>query len=506
MSDEFKVEPIVLDTESKEAPKTGSDLWENRRVVYNQINEQIKEEGAPLISIYVQGYNRLEKTKYCVECVLKYTSDQDFELILVDNGSEDGTYEYFQSVPWKKKTIIRVTKNIGSAFPWNMIKRVYRGKYLVGLPNDVYVTKNWLSNLLSCMESDPTIGFVMPVSSNISNLQQVNLPFETMEEMQEAAAKYNRPDPSKWEERMRLITVMSIFKREILDLVGSNDYGFAHNFSEDDYAARIRHAGYRLILCKDTYVCHDHRFREDMEPLHEDCMIGRRNFYSKYNLDGWGDILNFETYLINLLNPSDFLDKEINALTVDVKCGTPVLEIRNRFRAAKTGHNLTSFVFTTQAKYYDSLIRQAEYVECDRIDYIQEYYGNGTMDLILLGEPLNHYNQPEILIQKLLLMLKEGGVLLLKVRNTNTYENFLQILQLAQPADEERFAAFTRQDLINSLNQGNVSKLHTAAEWYEVGDEMTNLIEGIAKNMNPGSYKEISDQLMTKEYHCRITK
>lgn len=502
MSDEFRVEPIILDTSSKETPKTGSDLWENRRVIY----EQIEEEGAPLISIYVQGYNRLDKTRYCVGCVLKYTSDLDFELILVDNGSEDGTYEYFQSVPWKKKTIIRVTKNIGTAYPMSLIKRVYRGKYLVGLPNDVYVTKNWLSNLLRCMESDPTIGFVMPVSSNVSNLQQISLSFETMEEMQEVAAIYNRSDPSKWEERMRLITLVNIFKREILDLVGTGDCGFAHNFSEDDYAARIRHAGYRLILCKDTWVCHDHSFQSDIENRRDDCNIGWKNYYSKYKLDGWLDICNFEHNLISLLNPAEFSNTELNALAVDVKCGTPVLEIRNRFRAAKTGHNLTSFAFTTQAKYYDSLIRQVESVECDRIDYIQEYYEDGTMDLILLGEPLNHYNQPELLIRKLLAILKEGGVLLLKVRNTYTYENLLQILKLAQPADGERFVAFTRQDLINSLNKGNVSKLHTAAEWYEVSHEVTDLIEGIAKNMNPGSCREISDQLMTKEYHCRIIK
>ena len=163
--DEYYVEPITLNTDDLIPPSVANSMWENRTNNYFMYDVQ----NVPKCTVVIQGYNRLDKTKYCVECVLNYTQDVDYELILVDNGSDDGTYEYFQSVPFERKKIIRVTKNIGSAFPSKYYRELTLGKYIAFISNDVYVTKNWLSNLLKCYESDPTIGFVMPLSSNVSN-------------------------------------------------------------------------------------------------------------------------------------------------------------------------------------------------------------------------------------------------------------------------------------------------------------------------------------------------
>lgn len=501
MNKQYEVEPIVQDTVYKKEPNAGSDLWKNREMIY----QALEETNQPLASIYIHAYNRLEKTKYCVECILKYTSNIDFELILVDNGSTDGTYEFFQTVPWKKKQIICVTKNIGTTFPWYTIRKIYKGKYLIGVSNDVYVTKNWLTNLLRCLESDSKIGFVAPVSSNVSNFQEVLLPFDTMEEMQERAAEFNCSDPAKWEERLRLISLLCIYKKEVLDLVGIPDCGFSHNFNEDDYAARIRQAGYRLMLCGDTYVCHDHDFR-DGNKLEQDCAIGRQNFLEKHYLDGWDDICNFEKILTDMINPQKFSRKIIQALFIDVRCGTPILEIRNKFKTAKTGHRVLSWAFTTHAKYYDDLLRQAENVVCDRIDFIGEHYREESMDLILLGEPLNYYNRPMVLLQELMLKLKKGGVLLLKRRNLNTYHVLLQNLKLGEVENEELYMTLSEKEFINCLKHSGVSSLNSTSELFNVSDEMTDIIRKIAMTLHPDMCDEIAIQLMTKDDHYCIIK
>ena len=503
MSEQYEVTPIIIDTADKTEPDAGSDLWKNREMIY----ESLEDTSRPLVSIYVQAYNRLEKTRYCVECVLKYTNEIDYELILVDNGSSDGTYEYFQKVPWKNKQIIRVSKNIGMTFPWYTIRQIYRGKYLAGIPNDVYVTKNWLKNLLRCLESDSRIGFVNPVSCNVSNLQEVVLPFGTLDEMQEQAAVFNCSDPSKWEERLRLIALLCIYKREVLDLVGIPDCGFAHSFNEDDYAARLRHVGYRLMLCKDTYVHHDHNYREsDIIKFKQDCAIGKQNFKEKYYLDGWYDFDNFEPILMNMLVPESFTPGVVHALSVDVRCGTPVLDIRNKFKAAKTGHKILSYAFTTQAKYYDSLLRQAENVVCDRIEFIGENYKEESMDLILLGEPLNDYGQPLVLLRKLILILKKGGVLLVKRRNLNSYLMLLQNLKLDGADTGVPYTYLSEKEFVKCLENLDVSDLNSTAELYRMTDEKVNLIKNIAKMLNPNNCDETTLQLMTNNYHCCIVK
>lgn len=182
----------VIDTSMLTSPTEADNLYISRQNAYeNQL------PGTPEITVFVVAYNRLEKTRRCVESILKYTEGIDYELLLVDNGSEDGTLDYFQSVPYLRKRMIRITKNLGSQYALNLAMRLSSGRYFVQVTNDVIVTKNWLSNLLRCVESDPRIGMVTPGSSNISNLQEIPLNFSSYEEMQEKAAAYNQSDPRK---------------------------------------------------------------------------------------------------------------------------------------------------------------------------------------------------------------------------------------------------------------------------------------------------------------------
>lgn len=504
----YEVEPILLDTSQKQAVDKDEGLTVNRKKYY----DIVEDPDAPTVSIAVLAYNRLSKTKYCVECILNYTKGIRYELILIDNGSlGDDIYQYFQSVPWDEKVIIRVNNNVGGSYPWNTVKRIYRGKYLAFIANDVYVTKNWFKNLMACLESDPMIGLVMPVSSNVSNLQQVSLPFTTMEEMQRAAASYNRSDSSCWEERMRLITLVTIYKKEILDLVGIMDSGFYHDFSEDDFAARLRRNGYKMILCKDTYVHHDHDFRrgedKNVAEFQQSLANGRKAFQEKYHgLDAWSDVLNFETGLISQLAPRTFRSHTVRYLCIDVKCGTPVLEIRNRFRENKDHYQTVSYGFTTDAKYYSELQQQTDYIACDRMDFIQEHYLNDSMDLILLGEPLNSYPKPIMLLQKLLHILKNGGILLFKIRNTYDCQSLLESLKIGKADDLSLCTCLPMDELHACLEVLNVNTVNITYEPWSPNEAVVNMVQMTAHQLNPKKEDEIFNQLLTKHYLYYVQK
>ena len=162
-------------------------------------------DAPPLVTVYFQAYNHLEdQTKMAIHSILQYTQDVDHELLLVDNGSTDGTLDFFRSIPHPRKRIFHVKENRGALFGYLAAKGAagnafIRGKYFAPLPSDVLVTKNWLKNLVACMESDPRIGMVVPVASYASYGQQSDLRFSTYGEMQEAAAAHNVSDPKKWE-------------------------------------------------------------------------------------------------------------------------------------------------------------------------------------------------------------------------------------------------------------------------------------------------------------------
>lgn len=100
---------------------------------------------------------------------------------------------------------------------------------------------------------------ICPASTNVSNYQQENLGgFNNSEEMQMKAALFNKSNPAKWEEKIRLIPTAALYRREVFDTVGLYDAGFMHDFGDDDFTFRVRRAGYKLILCRDTFVHHDH--------------------------------------------------------------------------------------------------------------------------------------------------------------------------------------------------------------------------------------------------------
>ena len=501
---------IEINTDKMHAPAVGQGQWENRACVY----DSMRETNAPLVSIVVQAYNQLEKTKYCLECILKYTVDVDYELILVDNGSTDGVLDFFKTVDYQKKIILHFTKNLGASYPFEIIRKVYKGKYLVMIATDTYVTKNWLSNLVRCLESEQMIGMVTPMCSNTSNLQAPSdFNYGSMEEMQEKAAEFNVPDSSKWQERMRLITIASVYRREIFDEVGSFDYGYEHNFLDDDISFRIRRAGYKIILCGDTFVCHDHEYvvnsQREMEKFQQALEEDRKSFREKFHgIDAWDDVNNFESNLLSYIKPARYqMCSQINVLGVDVRCGTPIMEIRNLFRKAKINSDIYLLAFTTQAKYYEDLLTTAEDVYCDRIDFIQDYIANDSVDIILLGEPINNYHKPVSLLQKMFDLLKENGSMFFKLKNMDDFSSFLRMIGLNVSSDGEMSARILPDEIKECMSLFGAKEIKCVSEINQMSENNMNLLKKVSPiDTNSQQFQSMINQFQTGQYLFYVTK
>jgi GT2 family glycosyltransferase len=414
----------VHETDNFPARQPGKNLCETRA----NIVAASRVPGAPLVSILVTAYNRLEKTKLCVESILQHTTGIEYELILFDHGSADGTFEYFKSVEHPRRRIVRVTKNATRLVAELM---AFSGRFMVLAGNDMVMTHNWLSNMLKCAESDSRIGLVVPLTSNVSNFQEVDLGFTSLEQMQEKAAAFNVSDPRKWHDRLRLVTPMYMIRKECFDLVGLGDYGLGQ-FMDDDLAFRARRAGYRCVLCKDTFVHHNHDFRnaEDKDPVafNEGLEKGRKDFMEKhFGIDAWDDASDYEPDMIQMLRqpPSG---REVEVLGVDVKCGTPILEVANRLREFGTLSARLS-AFSQDARYYvDLKTICAGDVRCGRPEDLPWCFDEACFDYIVLGAPLNSYADPGRLLRGLLRLLRGAGQLFVKLRNTFDIYSMMNML------------------------------------------------------------------------------
>ncbi|WP_245954808.1 glycosyltransferase family 2 protein [Paenibacillus flagellatus] len=209
----------------------------------------------PGTSIVIPTYNQKDYLRQCVESIFAHTPEP-FELIVVDNGSEDGTADYLRSMGGKLRYRLNES-NLGFAGAINQGLMMARGDTLVLLNNDTVVTANWLANLLACVRGNDRAGLVGPVTNYISGEQLIPTSYDTMEQMHEFARTHNVSNPAAWQQTGRLTGFCVMMRRDVFQRLGYWDEGFeVGNFEDDDYGLRTRLLGLDLIIAKDTFIHH----------------------------------------------------------------------------------------------------------------------------------------------------------------------------------------------------------------------------------------------------------
>ena len=223
----------------------------------------------PEVSVVMPVFNGLMYTVGAIDSLIRYTS-RPFELIVVDNGSTDGTWEYLKTVRTGGKfvalRVIRNLRNLGFPKACNQGMRQARGKYIVILNNDVVLTEGWIEGLIRPMEEDPAVGLVGPMTNFVSGEQLVeNVTYRSEEEMQRFAFEYARRHRGERKEVSRLVAFCLLIRQEVLEKVGLFDETFGiGNFEDDDLCLRARLAGYKAVIARDVFV-HHHGSRTFME-------------------------------------------------------------------------------------------------------------------------------------------------------------------------------------------------------------------------------------------------
>lgn len=207
-------------------------------------------------SIIILTCNKLEYTKQCIESIRKHTDKKEYELIIVDNKSTDGTVEWLKT----QSDVKCIFNSENQGFPKGCNQGIRNSKKendILLLNNDVIVTKNWLTNLKRCLYSNENIGAVGPLTNSAAYYQSIEVPYKNLKELEAFASDFNISNPLEWEERQKLIGFCMLIKRDILDEIGYLDERFTPgNYEDDDYCIRIINGGFKILLCKDTFIHH----------------------------------------------------------------------------------------------------------------------------------------------------------------------------------------------------------------------------------------------------------
>lgn len=115
----------------------------------------------PDVSIIIPVFNKLALTQACLESIAREGAAVSFEIVVVDNGSTDGTREWLAAEDAAGRLrAVPSLENLGFARGCNLGAAHARGRTLLFLNNDMEVTPGWLEPLVSTLDGDPDVGVV----------------------------------------------------------------------------------------------------------------------------------------------------------------------------------------------------------------------------------------------------------------------------------------------------------------------------------------------------------
>ena len=201
-------------------------------------------------TIVLVVYNQLALTRACLESLA--LSPEPFDLCVIDNGSTDGTEEFFRRYPYPHPLCYRRNDdNIGLIRGLNQGARLARGEFLCFLHNDTIMRDHeWLARLRAPLEEGTRVGLAGLYGAQRLRRDGRYVGRTILHCLEGSGNLY---DPSA--EVAAVDGVCLFLRRGVFDSVGGFDeaYGFFHGYDRD-LSFSVREAGWRCVVVNAPFI------------------------------------------------------------------------------------------------------------------------------------------------------------------------------------------------------------------------------------------------------------
>jgi GT2 family glycosyltransferase len=217
------------------------------------------ERLSPLVMVVVPNWNGLNETRSCLDALVKVTYPR-VEVIVVDNGSTDGSVDALQA-EYPQVMLLPLSDNVGFAGGNNHgLRHALRwgADYVLLLNNDARIAPDTVDMLVQAAQADRQVGILGPIIYRDDGSQHIesaggrlNLYTGRFCHFETLPADQVHP----YEVDMVSGCAM-IVRREVMEQVGLlNERYFAY-FEDAEWCVRVRRAGYRVVAVPGAQVWH----------------------------------------------------------------------------------------------------------------------------------------------------------------------------------------------------------------------------------------------------------
>jgi GT2 family glycosyltransferase len=236
----------------------GWPVVENPPDSFDALSEAMNQ-AFPRLSVVIVTHDNRDLNRLCLESLFARTEWPNLEVVVVDNGSSDGTRELLADFS-RRHTNLRVIgfdENRGFPAACNAGLAQASGAYLALLNNDTVLTRGWATALIAHMAREPKLGLVGPVTNAIANEARIEVGYSSLADLPAWAAAWVRDHDGETFPIPMLAFFCVVMRREVFETVGLLDERFGLGMFEDgDYTRRAHARGWQLACARDSFVHH----------------------------------------------------------------------------------------------------------------------------------------------------------------------------------------------------------------------------------------------------------
>lgn len=223
------------------------------------------------LSIVIICWNDRKYLAKCLESIIGLTQGLDFEVIVADNGSTDGSVEYVRS-HFPKVSVVENGCNLGFGAGNNAGIHVARGEYVLILNPDTYMRNAALEKWVAYADRFPAAGaFGCRTLNEDGSLQITAQPLPTP--FRSACKALCLRWPGRWIDSLQVDKYLGwdgstdreigfqagctlLVRRGLLHQLQGFDERFHHQYEDADLCCRVWKAGYSVRFCPETEIVH----------------------------------------------------------------------------------------------------------------------------------------------------------------------------------------------------------------------------------------------------------